>query len=230
MDIRYGTGELGCLRIDFDDFRLCFRSPSGHQRRRIYLAGGSNHEHHVRAPRRLLGSRVGLRRDSFSEENEIRLVYAAAGTPRRQFLQQGPRSLDASAACQARKKPRIAMELHDVPAAGKVVKVVDVLGDQGLQEAAALPVGQRLVRPVRFRYPEIVVEDLTDHGPGLFRVRNEIIELQSAGVVFTPEPAGTAEGRDAALNGDARAGKGGEVACATNEGGGLPDGIRNASV
>ena len=72
------------------------------------------------------------------------------------------------------------MELHDVPASGEVVQVVDVLGDEGSEVTAGVQGGarraadrlarpalrfqacQRQVRRVRFRLPEVVVEYFLD--------------------------------------------------------------------
>ena len=38
--------------------------------------------------------------------------------------------------------------------------------------------GKHLVRRVRLRLAEVVVEDLPDHGPGFVRVRKEVVQLQ----------------------------------------------------
>jgi len=103
-------------------------------------------------------------------------------------------------------------------ATGYMVQVVDILCDEALQApkavgaARCLQPSQREVRHVRLRFPEVVVEDFPDHGPRRVGVGEEVVQLQHAGVVLAPQPAGAPEGRDAALNGDPRAGKGGEVA------------------
>jgi len=73
-----------------------------------------------------------------------------------------------------------------------------------------------------FGRAEVIVENLRDDGPCAGGVGQEIVQFLGMRVVPTPQPARTAEGRDAALHGDPGAGEGGEVPCGADEGGGLP--------
>jgi hypothetical protein len=68
---------------------------------------------------------------------------------------------------------------------------------------------------------EVLVEDLADHRPRGLGVGKEVAELQHRRIVRIPQAAGTAKRRDAAFHADARAGKGGEVARAADQSGGL---------
>ena len=79
------------------------------------------------------------------------------------------------------------MELVDPAAAGPLVQVVDVLGDDAFQEAGFLHPGQREVGRVGFGLAEMVVKDLLDVRPTLVAVLEEIIDVQHAWVVFAPE-------------------------------------------
>ena len=92
------------------------------------------------------------------------------------------------------------------------VQVVDVLGDEGFQEAARLPGGQHLVSLV---------------GPRLVGIAVEVVQLQHPGVILAPQAAGPAEGRDAAFNLDAHAREGGEVAGGADKSSGVADGVCN---
>ena len=84
---------------------------------------------------------------------------------------------------------------------------------------------QYLVRFVRPRLSEVVVEDLTEDRPGPVRVGEEVVQLEHARVVGIPQAAWAAERRDAALHRDARAGEGGEVSEGADEDGGFHDAV-----
>jgi len=79
------------------------------------------------------------------------------------------------------------------------------------------------VGPVGTGRPKVVVEDLPEDRPGLLRVGEEVVQLEHAGIVLRPQAAGATEGRDAALDADPRARKGGEVRRGADKGGGLTD-------
>ncbi len=91
--------------------------------------------------------------------------------------------------------------------------------DEGFQEVRLSQARPDLVRLVRPRLCEIVVENLPDHGPGLLGVSQEVVQLQHPRVVLAPQAAGAPEGWDAAFHGNAGTGESGEVAGASNEGG-----------
>ena len=124
------------------------------------------------------------------------------------------------------------MELHDGAASRTVMEVVDVLRDQTFQLAqtvAAGPLffqpGKRAVGVIGFRFPEVVVEDLLDHRPCLFRVRKERVELKHARVIRVPQAAGAAKRWDPAFDADPRAGERSQVPGKADEGGGGMDGV-----
>jgi hypothetical protein len=74
--------------------------------------------------------------------------------------------------------------------------------------------------PVGPRLAEVVVEDLPDHGSCLHGVGEEVVQLEHPRVILAPRAAGSAEGRDAALHADPRAGEGGEISGGADEVGG----------
>ena len=101
--------------------------------------------------------------------------------------------------------------------------VVDVLCDEGFEQAARLPGGKHLVRPVRPRPAEVVVEDLAEDRQGALGVGAEVVDLQHPGVVVAPQAALAAERRDAALHADARTSEGGEVTGSADDASGFAD-------
>jgi hypothetical protein len=74
------------------------------------------------------------------------------------------------------------------------MEIVDVLGDQALQEAARLPSRQDLMSSVGPRLAEVVVEDLLYHRPSLLGTTKKVLYLQRARVIAVPQAPGSPKG------------------------------------
>ena len=117
----------------------------------------------------------------------------------------------APAAIQADQPARVAVKLDHLAAAGLLVQVVDVLGDDRLEPPRRFQGGDAEMGGVGLGAAEEIIENLLDLQPGLARPGQEIVDLDETGIDAAPQAARAAERGDAALHRYAGAGEGGGV-------------------
>src|SRR5580700_2301138 len=120
-----------------------------------------------------------------------------------------PGQLVSVGAIQTRRIGRIAVQLDNMFGrnAGRLMEIIDILGDYGGHLARTVKAGERAMSPPRLGIAELVL-----HGeatpPGFvtrFLAREELVEWDRP--VLGPKSTRGAEVRDTAFSRDARAGK-----------------------
>jgi hypothetical protein len=126
-----------------------------------------------------------------------------------QWGQRGARD-----ALDAADERRVAVDLEQPVAARQAMQVVDVLRDRALEDAELLELDERVVARVRARRRQRLPELPHRAGriqallPGASRITQEaLIAIERRLAVLRPEPAGSAERWDPALDGEPGAGE-----------------------
>ncbi len=107
------------------------------------------------------------------------------------------------------------MKFDDIRVARILVKTVDILGDNGLEDSQGLQLRQALVRIVGPGLVDYVFHPSDKYTPDLLGVLQEGINVGILHRIdFIPDTTLTPEGGDAAFNGNASTGQCHDIFCA----------------
>ena len=211
-------GELGGVRVHLDHRAVAAR----HLRREVGggvdRGGGADDQHAVAAGHLLGAAPQHVRRNRLAEVDRIPFDDTAAlGTARRKLLgvDGDLRRREARHAVGTAQEVVIAVNLQQRLRAGLTVQAVDVLRDERGAVAPALELRQRPVACVGLGRRQGLAQGLRPGrrgvqalAPGAGRVAQEaLVAVHGRLAVLRPQSAGTAEGGDAALHREPRAGE-----------------------